>query len=423
MGHVKSTNPHSKENPWTVQGDLPIPNFNFTLIVEGAMTIPCKSVSAIVRENEFDYIQEGGLNDYVHMRRKGVTKPFTFTVERYAMTFVGSYDPLQEGAEFALPMILLVSPGAGRFEVARRAYVFTGCVVTQKEYGDLNSEQSNLLTEKTTIGYRELIVVSVPKQVNEWAIKEWVMSETKNKGFQGDSDKANRRNDLGIASDEYVTGAKNKYPIPKKAEQRLWEFDEDDYLGSGDRSAKKDMEKNKELIYSSYALKKSPMSEANGGWEKNPRKWGFRKADAKNVSAKADDESSYAIGKPEKGKINPKMWQFVANKYLGTDKNRRMKGERDGNSTYAIGKPKTGKVNPKMWRFIKGNPLGTEANRRMVGDRESNSTYAIGKPEAGKKNVKMWSIKKSEANRRMVGDRESNSTYAIGKPEAGKKNV
>ena len=62
---------------WIVwnQGKNPLVNFNFMLRVELMFDLPCKSVRAFTRELEYDYIQEGGLNDYVHMRRKPITRP------------------------------------------------------------------------------------------------------------------------------------------------------------------------------------------------------------------------------------------------------------------------------------------------------------------------------------------------------------
>ena len=65
------------------QGKNPLVNFNFMLRVELLYDLPCKSVRAFQRELEYEYIQEGGVNDYVHMRRKSITKPFTLEIERY----------------------------------------------------------------------------------------------------------------------------------------------------------------------------------------------------------------------------------------------------------------------------------------------------------------------------------------------------
>lgn len=140
------------------QGLNPLVNYNYMLRVEGVFDLPCKSVHSFTKENEYEYIQEGGLNDYVHMLRKPVSKPFTFTVERYVG--IDYYDPLQNGVELVLPVILMVTRYAKRFDITKRCYVFTGCTVISKEYGELNAEQSGLLTERTVIGYREMLVVN-----------------------------------------------------------------------------------------------------------------------------------------------------------------------------------------------------------------------------------------------------------------------
>lgn len=147
---------------FTNQGLNPLVNFNFMLRVELAFDLPCKSVRAFSRELEYDFIQEGGLNDYVHMRRKPITKPFTLEVERYVG--VDYVDPLPLGADLVLPIMLFVSRVPRMFipGVVARTYVFTGCTVMKKEYGELVGDQSGLLVETTTIGYREMMCVDLP---------------------------------------------------------------------------------------------------------------------------------------------------------------------------------------------------------------------------------------------------------------------
>jgi hypothetical protein len=138
----------------------PIVGFNFMLRVEAVYDLPCKGIKAFSREMEYEYIQEGGLNDYVHMRRKPISRPFTLEVERYAG--VDIIDPLPLGAELILPLILFVSRYQDQWAPVARTYVFTGCTVTKKEYGKLDAERSELLTETTTIAYREMLCVDVP---------------------------------------------------------------------------------------------------------------------------------------------------------------------------------------------------------------------------------------------------------------------
>ena len=152
------------------QNREPAVSFNFFLRIEGAFDAPCRSVRAFTKENDFEEIQEGGRNDYIILKRKPNTRRFTLQVERYVG--IDKVDPLQLGTEMILPMILAVSrvtsSGDGGFIDTMketefiRFYAFTGCIVTGKEYGELNAEQSGLLKEVTTIAYREMIALTTP---------------------------------------------------------------------------------------------------------------------------------------------------------------------------------------------------------------------------------------------------------------------
>lgn len=136
----------------------PVNNFNFILHVEAIYNIPLKSVRMFQKNNKFEYIKEGGVNDYVHMKRMPITEPFTFQVERYISNSV--LDPLANGAELMLPVILKVQKSDHMEDTdCARLYVFTGCVVMGKEYGELNAERSGLATEVVTIAYKELFVL------------------------------------------------------------------------------------------------------------------------------------------------------------------------------------------------------------------------------------------------------------------------
>ena len=139
------------------QGRNALTSYNFLLRVEAKYDLACKSVQAFRKENEYEYIQEGGLNDYVHMLRKPVNQPPTLEIERYVTE--NDIDPLPLGAVLSMPLLLLVSRQPHAFEKARRSYAFTGCVVTGKEYGGLDAESSALVTEKITIAYQELFVI------------------------------------------------------------------------------------------------------------------------------------------------------------------------------------------------------------------------------------------------------------------------
>ena len=159
-------------------GTVPVPNFSFMLRVEGIFDLPCKAISGISRENQFDYIQEGGLNDYVHLRRKAISQPFKFQVERYVG--VNWVDPLPLGTELVLPVILFVNKGVYPTFQPVRTYTFTGCTVISKDYGDMNAEASGLLVEKVTIAYREMICLDIPSETFEG--KTWGFDGKKKEG-------------------------------------------------------------------------------------------------------------------------------------------------------------------------------------------------------------------------------------------------
>ncbi len=143
------------------------------LRVDGAFNVPLKSVSAFTRENEYDYIQEGGMNDYVYLRRKPISKPYTLRVERYITTDFN--DPLSNGTELLLPLLLFVGKNTGGSMDFGRYYVFTGAVVMSKEYGALDSERSGLLTETVNIGYNQMFCITNPDDSTDKP--EWQFAE------------------------------------------------------------------------------------------------------------------------------------------------------------------------------------------------------------------------------------------------------
>lgn len=147
----------AQSRPKMSQGRNPLSGYNFLLRVEAKYDLACRSVQAFRQENEYEYIQEGGLNDYVHIFRKPAAQPSTLEVERYVLD--NDVDPLPMGAVLTMPLLLMVSRQLNKFEQARRSYAFTGCVVTGKEYSELNAENSGLMTEKIIIAYQELFVI------------------------------------------------------------------------------------------------------------------------------------------------------------------------------------------------------------------------------------------------------------------------
>ena len=184
------------------RGLTPLVNYNFTLQVEGIYNLPCKSVHVFHRENEYETLQEGGLNDYVHMLRKPISKPMTFQVERYVG--IDMLDPLALGTELILPVLLQVSryTGNGDNQVLdlsdsmQRVYTFTGCTVIAKDFGELSAERSGLLVETTTIAYREMICVDNPSTKSKR--KAWSMKKD-HANMKRDAElKNNKRSNYGI---------------------------------------------------------------------------------------------------------------------------------------------------------------------------------------------------------------------------------
>ena len=207
----------------TESGWYPLTSFAFMLRVELAFDLPCRAIKGLRRENEFDYIQEGGLNDYVHMKRKPISRPFTFQVERY-VGLDAYLDPLPLGVELVLPVLLFVNPYPFRnssFFKPVRSYAFLGCTVTAKDYGELNAESSGLLVETTTIAFREMACIDLP---SKWLNKNsWNFALDKDGKIdyegQGESNKNTRDANLSAAS------KRTKKEMEEKAAEQLWALD------------------------------------------------------------------------------------------------------------------------------------------------------------------------------------------------------
>lgn len=140
----------------------PLTKYNFLLRVEGIYDIPCQRVQAFSREMEYEYIQEGGLNDYVHMIRKPASRPSTFSIECHAG--IHYVDPLPVGIELFLPVMLFITRYPGYFNTTapERVFTFTGCAVTKRTYGELSANDSGLVVDTIEFAYRELAVLDLP---------------------------------------------------------------------------------------------------------------------------------------------------------------------------------------------------------------------------------------------------------------------
>ena len=251
----------------------PATNFNFILRVEGTFDLPCKSVHVFQKENEYEYIQEGGLNDYVHMKRKPISKPFTFQVERYVGVDGLLVDYLANGTELVLPLVLLVNRYHWNgYPYPTRTYVFTGCTVIGKEYGELNAERSGLLVETTTIAYREMVNVDVGIGAN--AGETWE--------YQPKSE------------EEKIEAEKKRLTHSK----RYWAFDDKKYSGKGEGSARHpENEKRKEELLKDRRL-----------WDPDKKKV----TESKNSARQPEDflEIKTEGEGQKKGQEKERLWAF-----------------------------------------------------------------------------------------------------------------
>lgn len=157
----------------------PLMNYNFLLRVEGIHDMPCKQVHGFSKEYEYEYIREGGVNDYVHLRRKPVSRPNILRIERYADGNILTGTLLKAGAVLKLPLLLSVSSYPGEFSKPKRLYTFTGCVVTKVEYGELSAAEGRLLTETIFIAYETVLCVDNPVSDEKSA---WQFDGTKPEG-------------------------------------------------------------------------------------------------------------------------------------------------------------------------------------------------------------------------------------------------
>ena len=200
-----------------------LPSFRFILRVEAGFDVPLKSIRPFMKENEYENIEEGGMNDYVTVKRKHVTKPHTLQVERYLTDKF--YDPMPNGTAFVLPLLLFIGGNnADSFGWApRRTYVFFGAQVLNKEIGGFDAERSGLLTETITIAYHQMYMMDTPVNLEEipWSGKD-----------NGVSNKFANQGVFNLTKD---------VPTQKQAEAAAdlnrWEFgaDESEYMGNGVR--------------------------------------------------------------------------------------------------------------------------------------------------------------------------------------------
>ena len=157
----------------------PLINNIFLLRVDAIYDLACTKVSGIVQEKEYEHIMEGGVNDYVQLREKPVSKPQILQIERY----IGEkyLDPLPVGRRCLIPLVLYVSRYLNDFDNATMTFTFSGGTVISKKYGELDAEKSGLMTETTQIAYQKVSVTSI---INEELEPSWSFDNT-GRRYQG----------------------------------------------------------------------------------------------------------------------------------------------------------------------------------------------------------------------------------------------
>ena len=385
----------------------PTVSFNFMLRVEALYDVPCKDIKVIRKENEYDYIQEGGLNDFVHMIRKPISKPFTIQVERY----VGEkfYDPLSLGTKLVLPVFLSVGRYLNpSFFLPDRQYIFTGCEVMSKEYGELNAERAGLLTETTTIAFSRMYTIDNPFEQEK---ESWIFDGTK--AGQGTASRNQIMADFEPSKEEmasrsqrwsmaknfggkdkvtgdsyssrqnaYLAGDLDLSKDEMKAKAKKWAFDGDKKEGNGESSA---MTPEKKGVANPDTASKAQMEGKAIKWEFDTKaNFGGKGDSARANVVEVKDKNGNVIGKAGHGIVEDRaatmasraaLWEFdtkdnPTGKGVKSRQNYTESTDADGNTTGSgIGVPEVSKETMKSraskWEFDEKNPAGNGTRNRQ----------------------------------------------------------
>ena len=417
----------------------PSVNFNFMLRIEAAFDVPCKSIKVIRKENEYDYIQEGGLNDYVHMIRKPITKPFTLQIERY----VGEsfYDPLSLGTKLLLPVFLNVGRYLNpAFFLPDRQYVFTGCEVMSKEYGELNAERSGLLTETTTIAFSRMFTIDSPfdGEKETWAFDEYA------KDGNGEGHRNKSMDDFELSKDDMAArtqrwsmaqnhgGSENRKEASISSRQNLllegtldmsmkdmadkanlWEFDKDSSKseGKGISSAETPITKG---IQMSGTGTEAEMAERAIKWEIDTKKNFGGKGDAARANVvEVKDRTGAVVGEAGHGIKEDRAdtladraarWEFDTRdnpdgKGVSSRQSNKVMMDADGNLVSTgigveVGDRQSFADNASMWEFDGNKPGGNGVKNRA---NYSESTDADGNTSSSGTGVREMGRSEMEA--------------------------
>ncbi|MCR5097930.1 MAG: hypothetical protein K6B14_03175 [Lachnospiraceae bacterium] len=366
-----------------------LPSFRFILRVEGYFDVALKSIRPFTKENEFEQIEEGGMNDYVHLKRKHVTKPHTLQIERYLTE--DFYDPIPNGTAFVLPLLLFVGGNNSQdFSWSpRRTYVFFGAQVLNKEIGGFDAEKSGLLTETVTIAYHQLYFMDTP---GESSTDAWTFADN------GISNKYANQGmfDLSVNKTDIKAFMAN-------AQENLWEFGADagEYLGNGVSYSGASVPKipqNKKTLKSLERTAKNQTwhfgkdaSEYLGNGMTHSRSEVVEDPKARPIYDEASGKSS--VGKTayelysEKAKKNTWHFGVTADDYLGNKKLHANKIETTGTKPATTDEREyyTKKAEEKTWHFDKdGKKYTGNGKTRAAHNQNEMSQSDI------EKNIKTW---------------------------------
>ena len=376
-----------------------MPSFNFMLLVDGGIEIPLKSVQPFARENEYEPIQEGGMNDYVYLKRKPISQPFKLVVERYVDYTLTLADPLSNGTELLLPLLLFIGNNTGGSATYARYYTFTGAVVMGKQYGGLDAEKSGLLTETVTFGYNHMFCTNLPLSEDvsdaKWEIENKKKGQTPLYSIRGFDVEANKQKES-----DFITKAKSYYVDPKEGQvsvksahttpkstgkpdekiseveltrgqminrAKLFKWNKDGvFTGEGDHQARVNDEKQEK--------RRSDMIKGKARWRfKEKTKAGEGTASAQNylVTSKKElpDGSVVGLGIPEDPK--EKMAEKAVRKVMNTD------NHTDGNKG----------IPPRKWEFDDKEPAtkagkGARSRQNAIADENGDIISGKGPAEA-----------------------------------------
>ncbi len=124
----------------------------------GTDIIAFSRISNLETTAEYDIIQEGGLNDRVHIVYKGNTQVGTATFEKAVhKNDLSDYDKIVQVGNSFDTVNVFVTNGT----VPQKLYVLTDCFITKKSLLGFDASSSELLISRMDLVYSNMDVVPV----------------------------------------------------------------------------------------------------------------------------------------------------------------------------------------------------------------------------------------------------------------------